>query len=513
MSSSDDDTRDQEPTAPVEVLYFRVATVSLPLNFCVLLNPIMIHALHLPESGSALLRGPKGAIVPVKALPDPECPQKDVLVPYPVQLSLRAAVGDTIPMMALTREEDCTAIQIQPLFEGCDKSVQEEVSKYFESDARPVAPGSFFAIGDKMFKILNCLPTERCIASSSTKIYYKDPPSPIEEDSVLPIHFSDLILSRSVKELMRNGVWLPLHNREVFETLNMPTSVGVLVTGGEGNGKTSFLSAVWLLLGVPSLFVDLSRIKADDVEKKLKEVFSFVEGKEKCALFLDNIHCITKKFTSLKFSNERRKLAKFFAMLDRAMANPGVAVIASAISTSQLDESLIRPGRFSFVVDLETPDATQRADIIRLATRGLVLHSEDLDVLATRVTTKMTRGEIQSMCRKAVNRMVNPESSGVAYPTDGLIVFSKNMQLMLNHFTSGMKIDYDMVQEPLDAPQEPPTFEAPPPDNPFGDRGAAARGFPRRKNEAGFDLSGIAPGGMRRQPNEDPVFHPRQNWR
>ena len=527
MNSSDEDAPEQ--AAPVEVLYFRVAAVSLPLNFCVLLNPIMIQALHLPDTGSALLRGPKGAIVPVKALPDPECPQKDILVPYSVQLSLRAAIGDTVPMMAFTKEESCTAIQIQPLFEGIDEEIQADVAKYFESDSRPVAPGTFFGVGPRMFKVLNCLPSERCFASSATKIYYKEAPGCVAEEA-LPVHFSDLILPSAVKEVVRNGVWLPMNNRAVFETLNMPTGAGVLVTGSDGNGKTSFLSAVWSLLNVPSLFVDAARI-GDDVDKKLKEIFGkFPEGKEKCAIFIDNIQHIAKKFTSLKFSNERRRMARFFSLLDKAMANPGIAIIASAISVTQIDESLIRPGRFGFVIDLEKPNVAQRADIIRMNTRGLSIQPEDVDALAKRVTNNMTRGEIQDMCRKGVNRMVNPESSGVAHPTDGLVVFSKNMQLRMDHFTVGLKIDYNFEETPEEPVNEAPIvqeeiqrFEEAPNMRPadtfaeqadvFGDRNAA-RNFPRRKNETGFDLSGVAPSGMKRPTyDEAAVFQPRVNKR
>ena len=136
-------------SAPAEVMFFNLHVTSLPLNFSVIINPIMMKAINIPESGSSLIKGPTGKIVAVKAIGDADCPQTDILVPNSVLYSLDASVGDSVPMLAFNGTSLCEAIKIQPLFHDIPKSDYSSiVTKYFQNknESFLIEPDSYFSI-------------------------------------------------------------------------------------------------------------------------------------------------------------------------------------------------------------------------------------------------------------------------------------------------------------------------------------------------------------------------------
>ncbi|OHT12251.1 hypothetical protein TRFO_18058 [Tritrichomonas foetus] len=436
MSSDySEEEEESSPNQPAEVLFFDVHVVSLPLNFTVIANPIMMKAMNIPESGAALIKGPTGKIVAVKAVGDSDCPQTDLRIPRSILLSLDASVGDSVPMLAFNGTELCDAIKIQPLFEAQKNEYSDEVTKYIKSESHLVAPDMIFYLNvnnsPKPFLIQHCIPDDRCFTSEKTRVFFSDPPEAVEEEAPLPIHFSDLVLRRNIKETIRNCLWLPIHEVELFDTLRMPVSNGVMVYGSPGNGKTSFLYAISKYLNIPTKFVNTpklmkylqqsnnassssnnsnklgkqSKTSNNKLFSKLQEIFH-LDDQEKCLIVFDDIDSLVKNFSSVRFAQQRRLIAQFYSLLDNSMKKDNISIIASARSPSDIDDALIKPGRFNYEINLDNPTIAERNAIIKMNTRCLNIQTKDINMLASQYTAKMSRSEIVEFCNNAINKML-----------------------------------------------------------------------------------------------------------
>lgn len=474
------DYSDDDGDSP-EVMFFNLHITSLPLNFSVIINPIMAKAINLPESGASLLKGPTGKIVGVKAIGDPDCPQTDLLVPQSILFNLEAAVGDSVPMLAFNSTTVCEAIKVQPLFDDLSKSDYSSIVTKFiqnKSESYLIAPDSIFYIDinntQKPFLIQHTIPDDRCFTTSKTKVYFSDPRGSIEESAPLPIHFSDLILRKSVKEIIRNCLWLPIHEKELFSVLNMPTSNAIMVYGSSGNGKTSFLSAVSTFMQSSHVkFVNIKKLMAecttksnkgkrnqnidyDDIDNmifsKFKEIFDLPKPKKSnqtdYLILLDDLDCFAKNSTQIRFSNQRRLLACFYSLLDKALLTPNVAIVATAKSPSDIDDNLINPSRFGYEINLDMPSLSERTALLKMFTRSLSITTSDINVLASQSTPRMSRGQIREFCYRAIQEIVAPNSSfddmnNIQMPSvneiqQKMVVYALRTDMKIPHFEPSM---------------------------------------------------------------------------
>lgn len=458
--------------AASEILFFNAQIASLPLNFTVLMNPMKLKSMNLDANRTILMRGNDGKTAFVNAYSDPECPQGDIRIPRSVQMTLDLSIGDSVPLLAYSVDEKCEAIKIVPLFDEPDTEYQEYMKDYF-SEKRPVAPDEIFQLNihgtTKYFKILDCIPQTRCFSNATTKLYYGDLPGAVKKQASLPCHFSDLILMPSLKQIIRNSIWLPLHNQNLFQVLNLPTSNGVIVYGEQGTGKTSFLSSIARTVGYPTQYVDVKRLVNLDYKaiiEKLKKVFDFPMSKEASLIILDDIHYLAYNFSNARFCKQKRLLAQFYTLLDKAFELPGVCLVASAPSPSSVDPTLLNFGRFGYDIFLTKPNETQRCDIIKMNTRGFTLDQNSI-ILLSRAMNNFTQAQIEQVCINTINSLITTDAKRLT-PSDPNIVFSLSQKLTLNHFRlvlqkiPGYIVPHELIEQPkVTAEPEKPKSKVP----------------------------------------------------
>ena len=456
MSSENSDGAENSTKKQVEVLFFNVRSTSLPLNFSVFANPIMLNALNVPNSGAVLIKGPTGRIVAARAISDPECPQTDLITSNSIMLSLNASVGDSVPMLAFNGSSFCDAIKIKPLFYCKNKNEYSSiVTSYLQRESHLLAPDTVFhlVINNVLrpFMVYQTIPDDRCFTTEKTRVFFADPPTLFEDEPILRIHFSDLVLQNTIKETVRNSIWLPLHECDLFKALKFPISNGLMAYGAPGNGKTSFLHAIANYVKVRTRFVfveNLVQLPYQQLVKKLNEVFDFNFNDDESddeeedpngtkLLIFDNIDLLVKNLSSVKFAPQRRIIALFYSLLDNAMKNNNIAVIASAKSPAEIDDALIRPGRFNNEINLDMTTQQERVAIIRMNTRGLNISSADINTLASQYTSQISRKEIVDGCFKAICKLILSDDSNCDQindlSSDKLYSFTRK-DLKITHF-------------------------------------------------------------------------------
>ena len=96
-----------------------------------------------------------------------------------------------------------------------------------------------------------------------------------------------------------------------------------------------------------------------------------------------------------------RVVSQFLTEMDGIEELKGVVVLGSTNRPDLIDEALLRPGRFDFVLELPAPDLKAREEIFKVHTKGKPLgNGVSLNSLAEE-TDGMTGAAIASICQKA----------------------------------------------------------------------------------------------------------------
>jgi cell division protease FtsH len=175
-----------------------------------------------------------------------------------------------------------------------------------------------------------------------------------------------------------------------FSRLGAMVPTGVLMSGPPGTGKTMLARAVAGEAGVPFFSISGS----DFVEMfvgvgagRVRKMFATAKKKAPCILFIDEIDAVGRQRSgaNARAAHEEREqtLNQLLVEMDGFKANSGVVVIAATNRPDILDEALMRPGRFSRHIVLQTPDVAGRGKILGVHTAKLPLdHGVDLHVVA-----------------------------------------------------------------------------------------------------------------------------------
>ncbi|MGE5477901.1 MAG: ATP-dependent metallopeptidase FtsH/Yme1/Tma family protein, partial [Bacteroidales bacterium] len=120
---------------------------------------------------------------------------------------------------------------------------------------------------------------------------------------------------------------------------------------------------------------------------RVRKMFATAKKKAPCILFIDEIDAVGRQRSggNARAAHEEREqtLNQLLVEMDGFKPNSGVVVIAATNRPDILDEALMRPGRFSRHVVLQTPDLAGRAQILAVhAAKVTIEPACDLQVVA-----------------------------------------------------------------------------------------------------------------------------------
>ncbi len=207
-----------------------------------------------------------------------------------------------------------------------------------------------------------------------------------------------------IKQLLRETLTWSLKHREKFSDAGVVPSRSILLSGGQGTGKTSLVRALANIIPVNILEVGCMSLAARDfvnAADTIKDVFSLARRKSPCLLFFDDIDVL---FDWGGSQEDKEKMAPHIAQLllelDALDSMPGVVVVAATNRPDRLSEDIMRPGRFDFALTLPMPDYAARKKILHIHARKLPLSSDvDFDRLAD-LTQGMSPSEIAALCNR-----------------------------------------------------------------------------------------------------------------
>lgn len=181
--------------------------------------------------------------------------------------------------------------------------------------------------------------------------------------SVSKIMFKDVIGYEKEKEELLE-IQKYLSQTEKFLEMGARAPKGVLLFGPNGVGKTLMVKAFANEIGVPLYSVGDSE-SDDEVRLKLRDVFKKARSNAPSIILIDEIDKYNREpsigmYPDVNYIDNSAILRELLTLMDGFTPNEGVIVIATSNKKNDLDQSLLRSGRFDRIIQMKIPNREER---------------------------------------------------------------------------------------------------------------------------------------------------------
>src|SRR5579862_133777 len=196
-----------------------------------------------------------------------------------------------------------------------------------------------------------------------------------------------------------------LRDPKRFERLGAKTPKGLLLYGPPGTGKTLLAKAVAHESGAQffsasaSSFVEMF---AGLGAARIRKLFQEARKHAPAIVFIDELDAVGAQRTGHGFNREQdQTLNQLLVELDGFEGAQQVVVMGASNRIQDLDQALLRPGRFDRQMLVPPPDLAGREAILHVHTRSKPLAADaDLGMVA-RQTSGLTGAELANICNEA----------------------------------------------------------------------------------------------------------------
>ena len=253
------------------------------------------------------------------------------------------------------------------------------------------------------------------------------------------------------KELLQEGLELPLRHPEAFRRLGIRPAKGFLLYGPPGTGKTLLAKAA-----AREAEANFIAAKASDLlskwygesEQQIARLFQRARQVAPTVIFIDELDSLApQRGVGIgEPAVTERVVNTLLAEMDGLEELQGVVVIGATNRPNLLDAALLRPGRFDELIYVSVPSEEGRLRILRIHTQGMPL-ADDVDLVAIAARTeRYTGADLEDIVRRA-----------------GLLALRENLDIPtvdMRHFDAAqketrasvsleMERDYERISETL----------------------------------------------------------------
>ncbi|MEU4716374.1 AAA family ATPase, partial [Micromonospora purpureochromogenes] len=238
-------------------------------------------------------------------------------------------------------------------------------------------------------------------------------------------HVDELPGLRTQAEELTELLDLGFHHREVLGRLGTTVSLGVLVSGPAGSGKSALVRAVAAAVGArvrPLWAPELAALSNDAAARRLREAATEVRAGGPAVLLVTDVEALAP-------AEEPGPLATVFRQAIAETVRAGAAVVCTTSRPESVDPELRAPDLLSLRITVPLPDPALRREQLTVLTRQVPL-AEDvrLDEVAGR-TPGFVAADLAALVREAGVRAALRQKA-VERPTVAMADFTAALEVV-----------------------------------------------------------------------------------
>ena len=205
------------------------------------------------------------------------------------------------------------------------------------------------------------------------------------------------------KRTLRNRVRQITDWAETFEAWDVQTSCGILLHGPPGTGKTMLVRALANEVDysfIPVKGPELKNPMIGGTEQNIRNVFERAQRNAPSIVFFDEFDSLAGQRGDSSLSDDI--VNTLLTEMDGLEGLDEVVVIAATNRPDCLDDALMRPGRFTYHIEVPAPDAATQQDIFAVQTADLPLTDDITPAWFSSLTVDLTGADIAAVCDRAV---------------------------------------------------------------------------------------------------------------
>lgn len=192
--------------------------------------------------------------------------------------------------------------------------------------------------------------------------------------------WSDIAGMAEVKATLQRLVTAPLQHFNTYARFGVRPSIGILLHGPPGTGKTMLAKAMATELNASFIYLDLPELVQSEVgesERRLSRFFAIAKERSPAVMFVDELQAaFGRRYGDVDPSNcgsaaptahDARLVSQLLRLLDDAYEDEDhVVLFVGATNVVQLlDPLLLRPGRLDTILEVPLPDLAAREHMTR----------------------------------------------------------------------------------------------------------------------------------------------------
>lgn len=214
-------------------------------------------------------------------------------------------------------------------------------------------------------------------------------------------NLDNIVGLESVKEELKYYMNF-IRDKAKYAKWNVKLPKGVLLVGPPGTGKTLLVKTLAKQIGIPVISTSGSEFVEMFVgvgASRVRSLFKKAKNKGSAIIFIDEIDAVGKKRQFDNNSERDSTLNQLLVEMDGFDESDNIMVFAATNLVKNLDDALLRSGRFDKKIYFDPPNKEERVKIFELYLKD-INHELDYSKLGE-LTSGITGADINNICNQA----------------------------------------------------------------------------------------------------------------